>query len=216
MKPALQRQAWLASAVALAVAVAAVLAYRGLEGSGGRSVELPPGKQLEVAQVEPLNAVPDFALERLGGTLTPEQLRGRWAFLFFGYTNCPDACPQTMAVLSHVQESLKAQGAPIPRIVFISLDPRRDTPKLLDEYLAAFGTDAVGATGAETALRPLTAFFGVSYQRREGADARTYWLDHTTNFFLVTPEGRWLATFSPAEDPEAIASDTLALLQAKY
>jgi protein SCO1/2 len=168
---------------------------------------------LEVAQLEPDNRLPDFTLTRAAGPLTPAGLRGRWSFVFFGYTNCPNACPATLGILNHVQESLRAQGLEPPRIVFISLDPQRDTPAVLQRYAAAFGDDVVGATGNEAALHALLEFFGVSAERQPGTDAASYTLDHTTNFFLVTPDGRWLATFPPAEDGEAVLADTQTLIR---
>ncbi len=176
-------------------------------------VRLPPGQTLEVAQLEELTPLPAFALESKGASLTPAALRGRWAFVFFGYTNCPDACPTTLAILNHVQETLRAQSIEPPRIVFVSLDAQRDTPQLLEHYLAAFGADSIGATGKEAALQTLLLYFGVTVARRDGADAANYTFDHTTNFFLITPDGRWLATFSPAEDVDAVLEDTRTLLR---
>jgi len=148
-----------------------------------------------------------------GPGCTTADLRGRWSILFFGYTNCPDACPATLALLSHVQELLQAQGLQPPRIVFISLDPRRDTPQLLSRYTAAFGADTIGATGSDAALQGLVNFFGITFERKDQGDKTNYTIDHTTNFFLVTPDGRWLATFAPADDAEAVAADTLKLIR---
>jgi len=160
--------------------------------------------------------VPPFRLERLGGPLTEADLQGRWTFVFFGYTNCPDACPETLGILSHVQEALKAEGATPPRIVFVSLDAPRDTPQVLHDYLAEFDGSAIGATGSLESLRGLLDFFGVSFERRPGAEHSAYTLDHTTTFFLVTPDGRWLATFAPADDPDGVLEDTATLLRARW
>ncbi|HYA60114.1 MAG TPA: SCO family protein [Burkholderiaceae bacterium] len=174
---------------------------------------MPAGQSLEVAQLEELAPLPAFALERAGTTFTAADLRGRWSFVYFGYTNCPDACPATLGLLSHVQEALRAQGLEPPRIVFISLDPRRDTPELLRRYTAVFGPDTIGATGSDSALQSLVTFFGIAFERKDQTDKNNYTIDHTTNFFLLTPDGRWLATFAPAEDSEAVAQDTLKLLR---
>ncbi len=205
-----RRIAAVAACLAILVATGGALFYRYV--GSGTVIALPQGKSLEVAQLEELHRLPGFSLDRVGARLTPADLRGRWSFLFFGYTNCPDACPETLGLLSHVQESLKAQDLEPPRIVFVSLDPQRDTPQLLHDYLAAFDADALGATGSDADLHDLLAFFGVSYERHAGADKNSYTLDHTTNFFLITPDGRWLATFAPADDPDAVLTDTLTLL----
>jgi len=194
-------------------AVAGYAAYQRWWGSGAGGVQLPPGQTLEVAQLEELNAIPDFTLTSAAGDFTRHDLLGRWSFVFFGYTNCPNACPATLGILNHVQEALLAQGLPQPRIVFVSLDPERDTPPVLQRYAAAFGADTLGLTGSAAAMRGLLTFFGVTYERRPGVDAAGYTLDHTTNFFLVRPDGRWLATFAPADDGDAVLADTVTLVR---
>ncbi len=208
------RTGWAAmGALVLAlVATAYGLYASGLLG-GGAVPDLPPGQALESAQLEALPPLPGFTLDGPGGKTTLADPRGRWSFVFFGYTNCPNACPATLGTLNHVQETLRAQGVVPPRIVFISLDPARDTPAVLGRYAAAFGPDTVGATGDPAALRDLLTFFGVSVERRAGADAGSYTLDHTTNFFLVRPDGRWLATFAPADDGDAVLADTQTLMR---
>ncbi|HYA76633.1 MAG TPA: SCO family protein [Burkholderiaceae bacterium] len=198
-------------AVALLALVAALAAW--IYWPTSQTLALPAGQSLDVAQLEELAPLPAFSLERAGPAFTPADLRGRWSFVYFGYTNCPDACPATLALLSHVQESLQAQGLQPPRIVFISLDPRRDTPQLLSRYTAAFGADTIGATGSDAALQGLVNFFGITFERKDQGDKTNYTIDHTTNFFLVTPDGRWLATFAPADDAEAVAADTLKLIR---
>ncbi|HYB51666.1 MAG TPA: SCO family protein [Burkholderiaceae bacterium] len=196
----------------LLVAIGALAVWR-FWPSTSAGPTLPAGQSLDVAQLEALAPLPPFALERAGTVLTPAELRGRWAFFFFGYTNCPDACPATLGVLSHVQEALRAQGIEAPRIVFVSLDPQRDTPELLARYTEAFGADTIGATGSDAALQPLVSFFGIAFERKDQVDKVNYTVDHTTNFFLVTPDGRWLATFAPADDAEAVLDDTLKLIR---
>ena len=215
MKRATRRRL-LGTAVLLAAGGAAggYAGYRGwLRGGFGAAAgtpELPDGQALELAQLEPLARLPAFTLAGAGGPYTRDDLRGRWSFFFFGYTNCPDACPATLGILNHVQESLRAQGMDPPRIVFVSLDPQRDTPPVLQRYAAAFGPDTLGVAGAPGALQDLLAFFGVTYERRPGG--RDYTLDHTANFFLVRPDGRWLATFAPADDGDAVLADTAVLM----
>lgn len=204
----------------LAAGLAAIVAGLGVGGAwladwlepGVATPELPTGQSLAVAQLEVLSPVPAFSLNGANGPFTHQDLRGRWAFVFFGYTNCPNACPATLAILNHVQEALRARGAPAPRIVLVSLDPARDTPAVLQRYAAAFGADTVGVTGDTAALQGLMTFFGITVERRPGADARSYTLDHTTSFFLLRPDGRWLATFMPADDGDAVLADTETLM----
>jgi protein SCO1/2 len=211
----LQRRGPAALVCALAVALAAAGYW--FYSPASPPIVLPQGQSLESAQLEALATLPAFSLDRAGAPLTPAALRGRWSFLFFGYTNCPNACPATLGILNHVQEALQAQGVAPPRIVFISLDPQRDTPQVLARYTAEFGADTLGATGSASALKGLLTFFGITYERHDGGaggqDKLAYTLDHTTNFFLVTPDGRWLATFSPADDAEGVLEDTRTLMR---
>ncbi len=198
---------WIGVAVVLAAAALTWLLW-----PAGSALEMPPGQSLEAAQLESLAKLPAFRLERAGAPLTDAELRGHWQFLFFGYTNCPNACPATLGLLGHVQEALRAQGIDPPRVVFVSLDPDRDTPQLLERYASGFGPAMTGATGAEQALRSLLAFFGVTWERNASSDPANYTIDHTTSFFLVTPDLRWLATFPSSEDPDAVLEDTRRLL----
>jgi len=209
-----RRTLLLAGALALVAGGAMALArYWGYWGDPPGVPQLPAGATLEAAQLEPRPRLPAFWLQRAGGTLGPEDMRGRWSFVFFGYTNCPNACPATLATLTHVQETLRGAGKEAPRVLFVSLDPQRDSPAILQRYAAAFGSDIVGATGTEAALHELLVFFGVTYERHPDGAGASYTLDHTTNFFLVTPDGRWLATFAPGEDADAVLQDTLLLMQ---
>jgi protein SCO1/2 len=209
-----QRRRVLGAGLAAAAAAGAGYGwYQGWLTGDARRAQLPPGQSLEVAQLEELTPVPDFTLTRAGGSYTRHDLLGRWSFVFFGYTNCPNACPATLGILNHVQEALGAQRLAQPRIVFVSLDPERDTPPVLQRYAAAFGADTVGVTGSAAALQGLLTFFGVTYERRPGADAAGYTLDHTTHFFLLRPDGRWLATFAPADDGDAVLADTATLVR---
>ena len=202
------------AALALLLGITIGLAWRFLEPQP--ALRLPPGVSLEFAQLEALNALPGFALPQRGGVLRNADLQGRWSFFFFGYTNCPDACPTTLGILSHVQQELRSRGQEPPRVVLVSLDPQRDTPEVLERYTRAFAVDTadavIGTSGTPEQLRALQAFFGVRTERRPGADPAHYSFDHTTNFFLVTPDGRWLASFPPAEDPDSILEDTEKLL----
>ena len=209
----MSRKLGLIAAGIAALVLLAALAVWFYWPTGNHQLAMPAGQSLDVAQLEELTPLPAFALERKGPPLTQADLRGRWSFFFFGYTNCPDACPATLGLLSHVQEALQARGQEPPRIVFVSLDPRRDSPELLSRYTAVFGPDTIGATGSEAALRDLIAFFGITFERKDQVDKTNYTIDHTTNFFLVTPDGRWLATFSPADDADSVLEDTAKLLR---
>lgn len=206
---------WQRAALMAAIGAAAIAGgvyYHAYEGGTPGQVELPRGASLEMAQLETLARLPAFSLQRSGASMTPADLQGRWSYFFFGYTNCPNACPATLAILAHVQETLRSRGIEPPRVVFVSVDPRRDKPEVLSRYVAAFGDDALGATGDDAQLQSLLKFFGVIVEREDTKDPANYTVDHTANIYLVTPDGRWLASFPPAEDAEAVLQDTLTLL----
>jgi protein SCO1 len=207
------RRRSVAAAIALGACALGGGAWYYAQRMDGHPIELPQGRSLEVAQLEELRPLPGAALQTDQGSLAAAQMRGRWSFVYFGYTNCPDACPTTLGILNHVQDALKGQGLEPPRILLVSVDPQRDTPQVLARYAAEFGKDTLGATGEDAALRTWMDFFGVAIERKPTADPKVYTFDHTTEIFLVTPDLRWLATFAPAEDPESIVQDTGVLMR---
>jgi protein SCO1/2 len=96
-------------------------------------------------------------------------LPGHWSFMFFGYTQCPDVCPTALALMKELGARLAAAVPPAPtfQVVFVSVDPHRDTMQLLGEYMAAFDPSFVGVSGTDAALLPLTRALGVYYQRND-------------------------------------------------
>jgi len=165
---------------------------------------------LEVSQLEELQPLPEFRFAREGGEFTRADLEDGWNFLFFGYTACPDACPTTLSLLTHLQERMRASGLPVPRVIFVSIDPRRDTPGVASRYAAAFGPGVVGCVVDPAAQPGLLRFLGVTAQAHAGGDGT---IDHTTNFYLLAPGGRWRATFMPGEDLELVLEDTAKLIR---
>jgi protein SCO1/2 len=147
---------------------------------------------------------------------TLERLNGKWTFLFFGYTSCPDICPTTMTVLKTVYERLQQDLKETPtkiQVVFISVDPQRDTPKQLAEYVAFFNQEFIGVTGVETEINGLTRTLGAGYLKQPGGTAGDYQISHTSTIFLIDPQQRLYAGFSPPQVPETIVSQSLKLFR---
>jgi protein SCO1/2 len=168
---------------------------------------LPPSGQLPSATlVNDTTPLPAFALHRVDGTLSNADLLGRWTLLDFGYTFCPDICPTTLATLNEVKTQSAARGAPVPRVIFVSVDPARDTPQRLAEYVRFFDAGFVGATGSDAELAGLVKHLGVQYQRHEGPDSQHYVVDHSAVVYLIDPQGRLKATFSWPHDPATMAA----------
>ena len=143
---------------------------------------------------------------------TQDSLPGQWSFAFFGYTHCPDVCPTALGKLKRVQTLLKAAGVtPLPRVLFVSLDPERDTPEVLAGYVSAFHPTFVGLTGKDKVLKPLTRQLGIQYDRAPGGSDTDYQINHSAAIFLFNPQGRYQALFGAPQDPEKIAADFTAI-----
>lgn len=141
--------------------------------------------------------VPEFSLLDQDGTAIDESVfRGQWDLVFFGFTNCPDICPLTLKVLSDAKKQLVEAGhEPLPRIVLVSVDPERDTPAKLANYLRIFGESNLGITGELEEIRKLTGGLYIFFEKQE-TDSEFYSVDHSAVVLLIDPEGRLSALFS--------------------
>lgn len=135
---------------------------------------------------------------------------GKWSMVFFGFTRCPDICPITLAVLRDTLNLMTGgEQQPEPfEIVFVSVDPNRDTPEVLKPYLGSFNTDVRGITGDLTNILELTRELGivVAYHADED-DPSQYSVDHTSSILLVGPDSRIRAKFNVPHEAETIVSD---------
>ncbi len=142
-----------------------------------------------------------------GKAYTEAQLRGHWTFLFFGFTHCPDVCPGTLAVLKQVTGRLqdhpafRAQG----QVLFVSVDPARDTPAMLGPYVRYFDPGFKAATASEDALSGLTRQLGVIYAKVPGS-GEDYTMDHSASIFIVDPQLRVLSAIGLPHDAALIAA----------
>ena len=152
----------------------------------------------------------DFKLVRQDGQpFTRRNLQGQWTFLYFGYSYCPDICPLTLAELDRLQKLLARQGADTDTAyVFISVDPQRDTPERLREYVTYFNPKFQAATGPLEEINRLAKPLRVFYQRGSNAEnTNNYTVDHTSTITLIDPAGRPRAIFTPPQQPERMAED---------
>ena len=143
-------------------------------------------------------------------------LQQRWSFVFFGYTYCPDVCPTTLSVLNSIAQRLQDVDEDEDiRFVMVTVDPQRDTPERLAEFVTYFNGDFLGVTGSDQALEQLTSQLGILYNRVESEPgSENYLVDHTAAVFLFDPDGRYHAVFTPPLSAENIASDFRKMLQA--
>ena len=154
-------------------------------------------------------------LDGLGGNFTLlaadgkpfafNSLRGKTVLLFFGYTACPDFCPATMARLSRVYENLRQKGLEDRvRTVFISVDPERDTPEKLKQYLDYFSVKTIGVTGTNEELTSVAKQYGATFEKVQVNSAARYLMDHTTYVYLIDGLGRVRRLIHPEDPPEKI------------
>lgn len=168
----------------------------------------PAGEPPRAATIVEPVPLPAFALRGPRGGFRNADLLGRWSFVFFGYTQCPDICPTALALMRDLKATLAAvPSAPTFQVVFVSVDPRRDTNALLDEYLRAFDPAFVGISGGDPELASLASALGVRYQRNDSTDPRHYTVDHSAAIHLVDPQGRLAASFPPPQELAAIAGE---------
>jgi protein SCO1/2 len=156
-------------------------------------------------------AVAQFTLTDLQGKSFDNQaLLGQPSLVFFGFSNCPDVCPTTLAAIQAVQRQ-----APIARlrVLFVTTDPERDTPAVLDQYLRAFGADVIGLYGSAAALAPLEKSLGALAERRD-APGGGYTIEHTGTLYLLDRRGRMAAVFTPPITATALGADLRTLAQA--
>ena len=134
-------------------------------------------------------------------------LKGKWSFLFFGFTHCPDVCPTTLAVLARARDSIakNAVGAEDIQFVFISVDPNRDTASKLRQYVNYFDTTFLGVTGDDAQIGNLAGQLGAAYQVAITPGMENYPVYHSASVFLVDPRARYHAMFTPPLDAETIS-----------
>jgi len=148
---------------------------------------------------------PFTLIDQNGKAVSDADFRGRFMLVFFGYTQCPDVCPTTLA---EVQAALTQMGPQAARVVpiFISVDPERDTPAVLKAYLASFGPRFVGLTGTPEAIAAIAKEYKV-YYRKHPAQGGSYAVDHSSILYLMDKGGHYLGNYAIETGPDAMAKD---------
>lgn len=168
---------------------------------------------LTALRIDPPQVLGEFQLTD-GDNLpfTRARLLGKWSFVFFGYTHCPDVCPVTMSELAKVYQLLaqRPEGANSVQMLFVSVDPARDTPTLLKDYAHYFNANFIATTGTLEHLDALTGPLGVRHRRmtEQGADYR---VEHSADVWLIDPRGRLYARLPAPHYGAEIAKQFAAL-----
>jgi protein SCO1/2 len=191
--------------VALVVLVAAMfLLPRGQRGA-------PP----QTATVLPeARALADIRLVGTDGASRQlADLRGDYTLLFFGFTNCPDVCPLTLAMLAQARaEILRRAPRLVPRVLFVSVDPSRDTPQRIGAYLQAFDPAFEGVTASDAELAPLLDALGVGVEKHSHG-GESYNVVHNGAIYMLDPNADWIAVSTGPHDPTVVATDYLRIRQ---
>ena len=196
------------NAVAIAALAAVALAlglglWQWQQSGGGR--ELAAATRLD--RPRPLPEVQ--LLDQNGDRFGRSGFEGRWHLLFFGFTHCPDICPNTLGLLKQVRRAL---DEPRLRIVFISLDPKRDTPARLREYAGYFDPEFLALTGEEAQLQKLSKALYMPYAVTQPDAAGNYSVDHSANLVLLNPAAQVVAYFSAPHEAAAVTVDLWKLM----
>lgn len=162
--------------------------------------------------------LPDLKFSLLGEgnkVITQTDLKDKTVLMFFGYASCPDVCPTTMAQLTEVLEKLGDQAKDV-RIIFVSVDPHRDTPDMLQAYVNAFNKNAIGLTGNEKQVSDLARRYRVAYQiekPKPGDDAKIYDVTHSRGVFIFDKNGRARLLAPDTEKVDVVTQDLRQLLE---
>lgn len=165
-----------------------------------------------------------------GKIFTEQDMQGKYAVIFFGYTNCPDVCPTSLTTLTLAFKRLdeqtdkgqtdknQADKKLADKIVpyFITVDPQRDTAKVLNDYVKYFDKRIVGLTGSEQMIKRVVDQFRAKYQKEEienGQDPLLYTMDHTASLYLMAPDGRFITKFAHGISPDVLAEELAAIIR---
>ena len=169
------------------------------QGAGGAGIAIPNGVTIGGA----------FTLvDSTGRTVTEADFAGAYRLVFFGYTYCPDICPTELQVMAAALDELGPDAAQV-RPLFVTIDPERDTPQQVGEYVALFDDRITGLTGTPEQVAAIARAYRVYYAKAPGGDEESYLMDHSTYVYLMGPAGELLTVFprgtAPAEMADAVA-----------
>ena len=194
--------------VLLRVRLTGVLLLLALFTACGRS----PGEPWQLTSIEGFFPDLQFTLSNGGEhPVTAKDFRGKVVLLYFGYLNCPDVCPMTMSRLGSALKEL-GERADAVRVLFVSVDPRRDTPQQLATYARAFSEQGVGATGTPAEIEAMAKRYRVAYEAEAPDAGGNYEVMHGKAVYVFDGTGRARLMITDSDSPEAIAHDLRQLI----
>ena len=174
----------------------------------------PDGPKFQSSDVTGATFGRNFSLtDATGKPRTLADYRGKAVVIFFGYTQCPDVCPTTLAELAEVMKRLGPDADRV-QVLFVTVDPERDTADLLSKYVPAFDPRFMGLRGDAAATEAVAKEFKIIYQKQPGATPGSYTMDHSAGTYIFDPQGRLRLYVSYGQGPEVFAHDLRELLKA--
>ena len=197
------------------LAAVVLLAACGNSGSGGNSgSNASPAKfvatDITGAAFGKTLALNDAATQQ---PRSLESYKGKATVLFFGYMFCPDYCPTTMTTLNAALGKMKPEDAAKVQVIFVTVDPKRDQPKLLADYVHAFNPTFAALYGSDEQTATAAKEFKIIYQKAQIKDENTYLVDHSTQMYAFDPQGRIRLLIRHEAGPDAIAADLTTLVK---
>jgi len=178
---------------------------------GGAELSVPAaGGGVQLAQGLSLGG-PFSLVDQTGKPVTEADFAGRWMLVYFGYAFCPDVCPTELGTMAAAIDALGPAGEQVVP-VFITIDPERDTPALLADYVSRFHPRMLGLTGTPEQVAAVARRYRVYYARARSTETTDYLMDHSSFLYLVGPDGRVRTLFRPDTTPEAIEAAVSAQL----
>jgi protein SCO1/2 len=163
--------------------------------------------------IDPPKQMPGFTLDSISGPAHLSDYRGKVSVIFFGFTNCKDICPATMAKMADVFTKLGSKTSDV-RVVFISVDYKRDTPQTTAAFVNKFRPEFIGLTGSQAQIDQVTQNYGITYSFDPPDANGDYEMEHTASVMVLDRQGRLALVWSPDQQPDEIASD-LAVIASK-
>jgi protein SCO1/2 len=147
---------------------------------------------------------PFTLLDGAGHKVSDTNFRGRWTLIYFGYTHCPDACPTTLSAIGGALDKIPAEKRKNFAVLFITVDPARDTPAVVGQYAKAFGPEFTGLTGSQQALSDVELEYRV-YAQRHDLKGGDYAMDHSSIIYVMAPDGHFAGLLDDSLSPADLA-----------
>ena len=197
----MKRIHWLSLAGAAALALIVGIGWWQLSPRVGQAVQASAGMATPAVSI----GGPFTLTDHTGREVTDESFRGKYLLVFFGFTACPDVCPAGLLTAAQVMEQLGPSSSKVQPL-FITVDPERDRPEQMAQYVAQFDSRLVGLTGTPEQIRDVAARYRVYYAKQKPKDDDFYLVDHTAFFYLMDPNGKSVGVFRHSTKPEDVAA----------